>query len=447
VRILGGLVVTLLALAAIGVGACSGSGRQDEVEAERRGSPSRSGELALVYREDNDEAMLVRLDPESLRLMDGRRLDLGRIHGFPTFSPDGKLVAFTDVYSYGRVQVVDVERLRTVARLDIGEESVRDPIGPLAWLDDQLLAVVEDGRPGDLVVTRVDPFRGSVDEAGRVRGPAWVLQSANSARHLVLLLGRPTRGAFRPTELAVADSEGRVRTVTLTRVPSGLVEDGPVSRSADPALAVDEDGERAFVVGAGALVAELDLETMEVRYHELARPVSLLGRLLDWLEPQAYAKGPTEGVTRKAVWLGNDLLAVTGSDTHVSVGAGQEVEERIIPAGLSLIDTKRWSVRLLDERVGELTLADSALLAWTFPEEFVPRRLREIGLTVYELDGRERIRLFEGEGIWDLQAAGRLAYVGVGHWSALHVVDLETGKVVRRLDREVWPQLLTRRAD
>ena len=441
-----GLVISLLAFATMAVGACSSPGRQDEAEAEKRGSLSGNGELALVFGEDNDEAVLVRIDPYSLRPVDGRRLDLGRIHGFPTFSPDGRLVAFSDVYSYGQVQVIDVERLRTVARLDIGEESVRDAVGPLAWLDDQLLAVVEDGRPGDVVLTLVDPFRGSVDEADRIRGPAWVVQTASSARHLVLMLGRPTRGVLRPTELAVADSEGRVRTVTLARVLSGLVEDGPVSRSADPALALDEEGERAFVVGAGALVAELDLETMEVRYHELARPVSLLGRLLDWLEPDATAKGPTEGVTRKAVWLGNDLLAVTGTDTHVSVGAGEQVEERIVPAGLSLIDTKRWSVRLLDERVGELTLADDVILAWTFPEESVPRRLRERGLTVYELDGRERIRLFEAESIWDLQAVGRLAYVGVGHWSALHVVDLETGKVVRRLEREAWPQVLTRQA-
>ena len=409
----------------------------------RRGN----GELALVYHEDDDEAALVRIDPQTLRPVDGKRLDLGRVHGFPTFSPDGELLAFTDVYSYGQVQVVNVEHLRTVARVDIGEESVRDPVGPLAWLDDRLLAVVEDGRPGDLVVALVDPFRGSVDESGRVHGPTWVQQSASSDRHLVLLLGRPTQGVFRPTELAVADSEGRVRTVTLARISSGLVEDEPVSRSVDPALAVDEDGERAFVVGAGALVAELDLETMEVRYHELSRPVSLLGRLLDWLEPQAIAKGPTEGVTRKAFWLENDLLAVTGSDTDVSVGADDEVEESIVPAGLSLIDTKQWSVRLVDERVGEIALADDALLAWTFAEEFVPRRLREGGLTVYELDGRERMRLFEGDSIWDLQAAGRLAYVGVGHWSALHVVDLATGKVVARLKREAWPQVLTHRAD
>ena len=420
---------------------------EHDPEADERGSPSWNGELALVYHEDDDEAALVRIDPQTLRPVDGKRLDLGRVHGFPTFSPDGELLAFTDVYSYGQVQVVNVEHLRTVARVDIGEESVRDPVGPLAWLDDRLLAVVEDGRPGDLVVALVDPFRGSVDESGRVHGPTWVQQSASSDRHLVLLLGRPTQEMFRPTELAVADSEGRVRTVTLARISSGLVEDEPVSRSVDPALAVDEDGERAFVVGAGALVAELDLETMEVRYHELSRPVSLLGRLLDWLEPQAIAKGPTEGVTRKAFWLENDLLAVTGSDTDVSVGADDEVEESIVPAGLSLIDTKQWSVRLVDERVGEIALADDALLAWTFAEEFVPRRLREGGLTVYELDGRERMRLFEGDSIWDLQAAGRLAYVGVGHWSALHVVDLATGKVVARLKREAWPQVLTHRAD
>lgn len=125
VRILPGLVVALLALAAIGVGACSGSGRQDGAEAERRGSLSRDGELALVYHENNDEATLVRINPRSLRLVGRMKLDLGEVYGFPTFSPDGRLLAFSDVYSYGQVQVVDVKRLRTVARLDVGEESVR----------------------------------------------------------------------------------------------------------------------------------------------------------------------------------------------------------------------------------------------------------------------------------------------------------------------------------
>jgi hypothetical protein len=195
---------------------------EHDPEADERGSPSWNGELALVYHEDDDEAALVRIDPQTLRPVDGKRLDLGRVHGFPTFSPDGELLAFTDVYSYGQVQVVNVEHLRTVARVDIGEESVRDPVGPLAWLDDRLLAVVEDGRPGDLVVALVDPLRGSVDESGRVHGPTWVQQSASSDRHLVLLLGRPTQDVFRPTELAVADSEGRVRTVRWRAFHPGL---------------------------------------------------------------------------------------------------------------------------------------------------------------------------------------------------------------------------------
>src|SRR5919108_151388 len=57
-------------------------------------------------------------------------------------------------------------------------------------------------------------------------------------------------------------------------------------------VAVDKAGNRAFVVGAGSPVAEVDLETLAVTYHDLATPVSLPGRLHDWLEPPAETKAP-----------------------------------------------------------------------------------------------------------------------------------------------------------
>ena len=51
-------------------------------------------------------------------------------------------------------------------------------------------------------------------------------------------------------------------------------------------------------------VAEVDLASGRVGYHEVHEPVSLLGRLRNWLEPAAEAK-TAEGAERQAVWVGN----------------------------------------------------------------------------------------------------------------------------------------------
>jgi hypothetical protein len=404
-------------------------------------SAARNGAFALVYRAD-DKATLARLDPVSLRVLGGRTLDLGDFQRLPAFSPDGRRLAVADAVPSGEVRVVDLRRMRVVASFDAGTPSVRDELGALAWLGVHLVAVAVEDGPGGFFVKLIESRRGQVVESGRLPGPLWVRQSATSGGRLVLLLGRPTQAAFSPTLIAVADADGGLRTVSLSRLPSGSIEDGPIDRSLDPGLAVDSEGERAFVVGAGAPVAEIDLETMVVRYHEPAEPVALLGRLLDWLEPDALAKGPTETSFRQAAWLGNGLLAVTGADTDVSVRDGGEVEERTIPAGLSVVDTDRSTVRTLDERVSDITLAENALIAWTYPIEFVPREQRESGLIVYDLDGRKRFRIAEDKAICDLQTGRRLAYVGIGGCADIHVVDLESGEVLGRVERKAWPQIL-----
>ena len=77
---------------------------------------------------------------------------------------------------------------------------------------------------------------------------------------------------------------------------------------------MEPSGSRALVVPAGNRVAEVDLETLEVRYHELSEPVSLLGRLRDWLQPAAHAK-TIDGPDRNAVWLESGLVAVSGANS------------------------------------------------------------------------------------------------------------------------------------
>ena len=81
----------------------------------------------------------------------------------------------------------------------------------------------------------------------------------------MLLLGRPA--SIGPARVAVVDAGGRVRTVSLPGIAAGFQEPadwdkvGASSRRAQPGLAVDPDGRRAFVVGAGDPLAVVDLRT------------------------------------------------------------------------------------------------------------------------------------------------------------------------------------------
>src|SRR5262249_46855105 len=101
-----------------------------------------------------------------------------------------------------------------------------------------------------------------------------------------------------PTTLAVVRADGRIRTAKLDRIRTGssYPDGGRAGTStagtiAYAGLAVDASRNRAYVVPAGTTVAEVDLDDMTVHYHQLSHRVSVLGRLHDWLEPKAAAKG------------------------------------------------------------------------------------------------------------------------------------------------------------
>jgi hypothetical protein len=66
---------------------------------------------------------------------------------------------------------------------------------------------------------------------------------------------------------------------------------------------------------------------LTVAYHEPRPSASALSRLLDWLDPAAYAKGAS-GLTRMALWLGDGLLAVTGTDEESFTDARGRIGRR-----------------------------------------------------------------------------------------------------------------------
>src|SRR5918997_3133693 len=97
-------------------------------------------------------------------------------------------------------------------------------------------------------------------------------------------------------------------------------------------------------------VVEIDLRRRRGSHHRLATEASLLERVRELLEPSAAAASAEVGVVRRAAWIGEGRIALSGYDADAvwRPDGGVEAERR--PAGLKVIATRDWSVRALDER-------------------------------------------------------------------------------------------------
>jgi hypothetical protein len=194
-------------------------------------------------------------------------------------------------------------------------------------------------------------------------------------------------------------------------------------------------------------VLEVELPTLAVRTRELSKPVSLFGRLRNWLEPAAHAKA-SEGPTRTARSLGNELIAVSGSDSRAIVRAGKIEEQTTTPAGLTLIDTRTWSVRTLDVRASIFVFADGLLLATGTSYDSVSGQRSTMGLVAYSPSGEKRFALFPDREPWVSTVLDGRAYVGFGGGpgQTLSIVELATGRIVGERSG-IMPALLLGAAD
>jgi hypothetical protein len=389
--------------------------------------------LGATFREDPVSIELARLDPRSLEPLPGRRLGLPGPWWVLSVAPDRSMAVLGNEAA-GKLAVVDLAGMRSLGTIKVGS---------LAWTRtsrwvgrSRLLLVM-----GELPVSRhsvmltVDLHARRVLHRQRLSGA--VVTSGHLPGGLVLLLA-PDQG-IGPARLAVVDELGRMRTVTLSGAVAGwesVEADGlPVDRQAFPGLAVDPAGRRAYVVAAGAPVAEVDLTTLRVGYHRLGRPTSPLRRLASWLLPPAEAKGATHGPARRALWLGEGLLAVAGRDavaTNTSQGAGQ-VER---PSGLQLIDTHTWTVRAVDPHTSAIMLAGGRLFATSYRYDSNDGEPAGYGLTVYGPGDRRPVHLMGSSPVWGVQVHGELAFVR-GDGGGYSVVDLRANRVLRREQQEL----------
>ena len=381
-------------------------------------------EAVLAVSNDLTGSELFWADGRTLEPVDRRSVSFSYYHSAVDRSPDGGTLAL-GADDRGYVQLVDLERMESIGTVDVGGSGYFERLN---WVAPDLLLASVSGLPSRAVA--IDPIARRVLSEHELQGT--VLSSQPVEGGLVLLLAPSER--IGPARLAVFDGES-VRTAELREVRAGWqqVSEGETeedyrSRQSIPGLAVDPSGSRALVVPAGNRVAEVDLETLEVRYHDLSEPVSLLGRLRDWLAPAAHAKS-VDGPERNAVWLPSGLVAVSGS--HYAAD-GDRMD--VTPAGLALIDPDDWSVRRLSDEPNWVSLRGDALLASAWKEDS-----GEQAVIVFDTDGEERFSLRRPAA--DLsQTSGGLLYVATGDGARYELVDLETGETVGRAapERPAW---------
>jgi hypothetical protein len=396
--------------------------------------------LGLEWNEA--QSWLVRLDPNTLRIRRGHRLALGRFSysGASSFSPGRRLIAFgsqaTEVDD-GRaaLRLVNARTLRKLRDVPLGLSGY---VASTAWAAPARLLALVRSRDTDTVVA-VEPSTLTI-VARRGLGER-VLALAKGSDSLVLVLGGE---GFGPVQLAVAARDGSVRAVQLERIEAGTrVTQGGVPRHDGAAVAVDRDAGRAYVVAANCPVAEVDLDTLTVTYHTPTQPVSLLGRLHDWLEPKAEAKGPLEGTFRSAVWLGDGRLAVFGRDASTyAVGDGLSV--RTQPSGLRVIDTRTWSAQTIDPRSSALAVGKDALLSWGLSWDSGTDRTTGTGLSIFDSRGLRHFHLFGPRPVYDVQVIGDRAFVRKQTLDHRYsIVSLKTGKQVRTIRGREMPIVLS----
>lgn len=360
-------------------------------------------------------------DPLTLEPVDGRSVAVPFLFSAASVSPEGTRLALGGS-EQSALQLVDLQGMRATAAVETG---LGEWVERLHWASEDLLLASLSGRQSHAAA--IDPASGEVLRTAALDGV--VLDSAPAGEAIAFLLADPD--TIGPARVAVWDGSD-LRSATLADVPAGYRSEGDSdvyrTRQAVPGFAVDPDGGRALVVPAGSRVAEVDLETMEAAYHDLSEPVSLLGRLRDWLEPAAEAK-LVDGPARVAVWLPNGLVAVSGADWTTE---GDQVKTD--PAGLALIDPGDWSITRIDDEPSWVAYRDGALLgsAWAEGSDLQ-------SIYVYGEDGSRRFSL-EREGADLSRTAGGLLYASSPDGTLYEIVDLGTGEVLAeaRPERETF---------
>lgn len=392
--------------------------------------------LALVSEGTMSE--LAYLDALTLEAVPGAPRLPVRLQDIPwAYSPDGSRLAIGSGRS-SNLLFVDLGTMTAAGNLDVAFPTA------LAWPKPSRLLVLERSALEWALVV-VDPSVPRV-VSRRALGKRGDVASAALTRDglAVLMMPRQRIGTAR---LLLLDASGRARRTELRRVAAGSAS----RRSAElrriwyrhPALAVDVDAGRAYVVTAGTRVAVIDLSTLAVSYRELRIAQARLAGGSSASGPTRASKGGdtfATGTQRQALWLGDGLLAVSGWRERIVREKGKRVQFDE-PAGLSLLDVRDWTSRQVLPQGRWFHATADALLAYAGP---AGRRSR--ALAAFTHQGAPLFRLELDTVSFGVQSAGPYAYLGLGDAYRAHavtVVDTRTGEAVRRPTIPGWLLLVS----
>jgi hypothetical protein len=389
-------------------------------------APSSSGarKPVLVSVRDGTISRLFLADPVSLRRLSGPTLRLGTPWVPAMRSPDGSLLAVC------RNDGGDLRFVRLPGMRPAGVMRFRNAVQacPVTWLSQHVLVVALDTATPQLAA--VDPVRRQVLWRRQVDINLSAIRRTSAG--FVMLVAETD--AIGPATLIAVGADGSIRSVVLERILAGTVVDmtplDPVGQTRWPGVAVDRAGNRAFVVGAGEPVAEVDLASMTVSYQGAFR---------------TFAKA-VSGPRRTAAWLGGALIAVAGTDSSVRTDAqGRVVQMTTAASGLSFIDTRTWEVRGVEPEATDVAVVGESLLVFSSRYDSATSTPVGSGVTIYNRDGTPRVHLLQKTPIWQIVAQNGLAYAfGAGRPSRIFVIDAAAGRVLATVNRPTTNLLVTR---
>jgi hypothetical protein len=344
---------------------------------------------------DGGQGHLAQLDPDTLRpLRTSSFLTNGYVVA-PALSPDGGTVALGST-SFVGIRLVDVATLKLKAEVRV-RNLPGTRVAASSWpSSDRLVLLAVHANPTSVLVVTVDPTRARIESVRTLSGTA--IEAARTRDGLAVLLA--PRVGIGQARLAVASATGlRVWKVPLSAGRRYRVS-APFGTQTIPGLAVDPARGRAYVLDPAGRVAEVDLTSGKVRLHLLVR--------------RALAKG-INGPERSARWLGNGLIALTGSNEFVHVSGGR-IDVGGEPAGLQLVDVRDWTLRVVDPDANMIAVSAGVILA--------PATTAGAPLRAYDFAGHLRFEL-NGVSVGDgLDVAGNRASVGG------RVLELPSGRVL-----------------
>lgn len=355
--------------------------------AGERASSTKTADTVLAIEPGRRYDSLVRLNAQTLEPTGAKLALRDKLSHAYAFRPDGRRVAIPSVAAHG-LRVFDTRTLKRAGRVWLSDVYV----GEYVWMAQR--RIVGFGQEG---VFAVDPVAGKPLRTPAI--PPEIVDVRRVGNRLVFLFGRP-RWAVGAARVVVVDPAGRSTELRLKRIKAGVFERGYGPENFQPGLAIDPAG-RAFVVGGrDEPIAEVNLKTLRLTYHELPRSAQKV-----------------TGRTRRAIWLGGGRIAVWGDDVVAQSGRHESV-----PTGLVIADLRQRRYELVDADARSVLSTARTLLV---------SDLRG-GLKGYSTTGQRLYEAFTGERVLVAATFRSRAFVFSPEDGprGIRVIDARTGTVV-----------------